>query len=220
MQKPTGIIIDPDTDTIGKSDTNPDTQGTLGNTVGIGESKIDGGIPIVEPATIRIGSDTAGRRTSDGRIDGRTRAGRAARSRTSADPQAQTSNLLTGQLGELDFAGVILNIHSMLAAFVHPSLEIDTTEAKKLQDALKRVLAFYPVGIDPKKLAFANLGCVIAEIHGKRIWDLMLHTEKPSEPKPVSEKPPKPQTKPNGAGSVIILPGAGTGGGVGAVDME
>jgi hypothetical protein len=57
----------------------------------------------------------------------------------------------------------------MLAAVLGvKEIELDESEAKQLADATKKVLEFYPLGLNPKHLAVVNLVFVAAGVYGTR----------------------------------------------------
>lgn len=89
----------------------------------------------------------------------------------------------------------------MGATFLHTQeLALDKAEAKKLSDAIEGVNAYYKVAIDPKKMAWINLGCVGASIYGQRvaIWKLRMKMEQMQrvangQETPAPKSPPPPQ---------------------------
>lgn len=65
----------------------------------------------------------------------------------------------------------MLSIHAMGAAFLQtPELALDNSESRPLAEAVKAVADFYPTTIDPKIIAWANLGAACGMIYGPRIF--------------------------------------------------
>ena len=65
---------------------------------------------------------------------------------------------------------MILAVHSALAALTTiRELELEEDEARKLSNASKEVLRYYPIGMSDKALAWVNLGVVACGIYGTRI---------------------------------------------------
>jgi hypothetical protein len=62
-----------------------------------------------------------------------------------------------------------VGVHASLAAVISvQELELDRAEARQMADAIKEVLKFYPVGLNPKNLAIINLLVVSSGIYGMR----------------------------------------------------
>jgi hypothetical protein len=65
---------------------------------------------------------------------------------------------------------VILAVHSALAALTTVrEFELEEDEARKLSNASKEVLRYYPIGMSDKALAWTNLAVVACGIYGTRI---------------------------------------------------
>lgn len=62
------------------------------------------------------------------------------------------------------------------SALAVPELALDPVEAKSLAEATAQVAAYYPVSIDHKTLAWANLIMVAGAIYGTRA--IAIHTRK------------------------------------------
>jgi hypothetical protein len=95
---------------------------------------------------------------------------------------------ISPNLGELDFAAILMSGHSMLAALTGvEELDMsDQKEADKLAKRIKEALKFHGNGISPQKLAYINLGFAITEIYGSRALAYRLRTkvERETRPKP------------------------------------
>lgn len=150
-----------------------------GNESGASSPEILYGID--EPSTIKLGAAAAEpeptadtgdggepRRTKSGAIDGRTLR------RGPRGPRSQKP----GTAAVIDFAGVLLGIHSMLATFTGAEeFSIHEDEAKELGDAIKTVLETRNVPINPETLAWINLGTATTKIYGTRLWAYALRTK-------------------------------------------
>lgn len=171
--------------------------GINGNAGGTGDIPITdfGADRIIEPTTYRIPEPPGtGRRSRSGKPDGRTRAGRAARATDAGTPAAASESNLASVLSLKD---LLLTVHmsaSMLLKVEELALEID--EADKLAKAIEDLAKFYPVAIDPKKIAWANLGITAAQIYGTRImaYRLRMANEKATrvptpKPTPITDVP-------------------------------
>lgn len=139
------------------------------------------------PRTVRIDSGDAGagdtRYTKDGRIDGRTRAGRAFRGSASGTSEAQNRQILGDKLSLKE---LLISLHLALAAFTDTQeLMLEESEAKRLADAMAEVSKYYTMVFDPKKVAIANLLIVAGGIYGPRFMAWKINRDKTS-------KPPKP----------------------------
>jgi hypothetical protein len=70
----------------------------------------------------------------------------------------------------------------MAAAFLNvPELNLDESEAKRLETSIKRVSKHYPVAVSQKQLDTAMLFMTIAEIYGTRA--VAIYTAKKAAPK-------------------------------------
>jgi len=76
-------------------------------------------------------------------------------------------------------------MHTMLAAATQtPELHLDEREAKAMTDAVAEVARHYPMTIDPKTLAWANLAGCAAMIYGPRIYLIADRKRKAAKDKP------------------------------------
>lgn len=162
MPEPIGHIIADDTG--GKPDTNVDPKSSSGTERRNSEPEIVYGFDAVNPATERFAAGSSGnpRLTKSGRIDRRTLRGGAGGNRAE-----ETPGLLDGS--KISLEGLLYSLHLMGKEILSlPEMEIDRDEAKKLAEAVAEVNRFYKVAIDPKKLAWVNLGLVGVTIYGPR----------------------------------------------------
>lgn len=75
---------------------------------------------------------------------------------------------------------MLCGIHASLAAILGvQELELDRSEGRQMADAAKEVLKYYPVGLNPKSLAWINLTVVCSGIYGTRFmaWRNRMATE-------------------------------------------
>jgi len=195
----------------GKSDDLSDSNGSGGNTGGIENAPIiDFGTDRIEPSTYRIPDAPASgtRRNRHGGIDGRSRAARAARAAGTGETAPPNQQNLASVISLKELLLTVHNSASMLLKI--EELALENEEAEKLSKAIEDLAKFYPVAIDPKKLAWANLGITAAQIYGLRImaYRLRMANEKgvrgqgsgvrehKSTPTPVTEMPkPTPQAE-------------------------
>ena len=133
----------------------------------------DAGIPTVEPAEVGSASYAS---------TGEYRTGRRGRKPGSKNKPRTEKQAAT------DLSGLLLSTHMMLAAFMHvEELELDESEAKRLGDAVNKVQALYDMPIiDPKVMAWINLGLVGCGVYGPRYAAFRIRKRK--------EKTAKPQT--------------------------
>jgi hypothetical protein len=205
MSTKIGSIIDGPTG--GESASKPDSPSSDGNQGGIAEPEnIDFGFEAINPETIRIDSDgngrdtaTGGRRTKSGRVDGRTRAGRAASN--GAAPEEGATNINSKE-GKISLEKLLLSLHQMGAALLSvKELELDATEAKDLAAGIAEVGKHYALSFDPKKVAIGNLIIVMGGIYGTRYmaYKLRMESERSKGPKIVDIKAERPATATNEA---------------------
>lgn len=103
---------------------------------------------------------------------------------------------------------MLVGIHASLAAILGvQELELDRSEGRAMADAAKEVLKYYPVGLNPKSLAWINLTVVCSGIYGTRFmaWrnrmamEVEQHAAAP--PTPIRQQPvnaaPRPNPLPN-----------------------
>jgi hypothetical protein len=108
-------------------------------------------------------------------------------------------------LGDLE--SLLLSVHLMGAQILKvPELELDPAECRKLSHAIKGVLKHYPLYIDPKKMAIAQLVFVAGGIYGSRAIAIarshkkeppakVITMDTPARPAP-APAPGQPLTKP------------------------
>lgn len=164
----------------GKSDVGASDSGARPVGGSSGEPEILYGFDAIEPETIRVTAG-AGRRNNSGGSTAGARRGRPRKSDSEKTPEIPASLV--------DLNGLLLSLHQMGSALLEiKELELDETEAKKLADGIKQVTKFYPVNIDPKKIAWLNLGIVMTEIYGTRImaYNMRVKAEREKNPKPAA----------------------------------
>ena len=161
-------------------------------------------IPTVSPIDLASGAATGS--IGDGDSSGPAkRRGRQPGSKNRAT-QTQSAEDLADNL-----AGILYGAHSIIAALARcPELELEESEAKKLADKSTAVLKYYQVSLDPKKLAWLQLGMCAVEVYGPRALIIYrgreqkptstVHTAN-SRPDGTVEtiRPVMPESKPNGA---------------------
>lgn len=75
----------------------------------------------------------------------------------------------------------------MLAALTSiKEIEIDKDEAKRLADASKKVMEFYPIGLNPKTIAIVNLVFVSSAIYTPRVMAYSVRKGRERQPKLVT----------------------------------
>jgi hypothetical protein len=119
--------------------------------------------------------------------------GRPAGSRNSArtdTEKAPQNNLIES------FESLLLSVHFMAAKLLDVAeLELDESEAKRLSDAFKKIAEFYPMGLSPKRLAWAELSIAAGTIYGPRI--VTIYKKKPKQNPQLRVMPNSPQQSPN-----------------------
>lgn len=141
------------------------------------------GFDAIEPETIALDSVTGARAGSGSGDSGEPRKRRGRKPGSTNAPKEEKSSSL------IDLTEILLNIHVTAATLLHISeLELEKDEAKKLSDAIKEVTKFYPVALDPKKVAIANLLITAGGIYGTRI--LAYRLTHPKGPKAVKQAEP------------------------------
>jgi hypothetical protein len=129
----------------------------------------------IDPTAVPIGNEP--RRTRDGRIDGRTKSGRARREKVSQ----------TVGVEGLTIKDLLIGIHSMAAGLTGiPECEIDENEAKKLGDSLEELGKIYGKSISPKALAWTNFSAALGVVYGPRFvaYQARIKEEKAAKPGP------------------------------------
>lgn len=103
---------------------------------------------------------------------------------------SQTSQNIAENLEHL-----LLSVHVMAAAFLKcPEFELDEQESKKLASSIREVSKFYPITLDPKRLALIELGTMAAMIYGTR--GVAIYKRLTAEPKKETpRKEPTPISK-------------------------
>lgn len=211
MSRPIAAIIEsPGIDPGRKPDTIAATNGGNGNQVGNGSTEkrpgIIEGFDAYDPTdSIRIDSDSgdATRRTKSGRIDRRTRAGRAGIAQGAEKISPVVVDLSTLLFAFHETASTLLSIEE---------LSIDESEADKLSEKIKKVATFYPnTGLPPKVMAWLELGAACTMIYGTRIKAYSLRKSKePKEPKPSKQQtqatPATPFVMPRGGQQTASKP--------------
>jgi len=121
------------------------------------------------------------------------RRGRPLGSKNRNDTPAKTPQNIAENLERL-----LLSVHLMgAAALASPELELEESEAKKLASAIREVSKFYPVTLDPKRLALLELGTVAMMVYGTRgvaIYRRVKTEVKPKAPLQVMPNRPAPKT--------------------------
>lgn len=109
--------------------------------------------------------------------DGSYRRKRGRKPGGTASASAQTSTLnLAG------IESVLLSVHAMLAVSISaPEIAIDKDEAKAMSDAIAEVAKHYPMQIDPKTLAWANLASCAAIVYGPRAYSIRVRRREEAE---------------------------------------
>lgn len=163
MPDSVGEIID-DIGASGKSDADADSKSSSGNQGRDSKPEVLFGFDAEQPNTERFGGGGADgvRRTKSGKPDRRTRAGRTGTDGTSETPGSLDTS-------KISLEGLLYSLHLMgMEILKLPEMEIDRSESKKLADAIAEVNKFHHIAIDPKKLAYLNLGFVAITVYGPR----------------------------------------------------
>jgi hypothetical protein len=197
-----GSIIDAKSERV-SSPTSPDSTGSGIKDSINGSDRPDNiiyGYDAIDPRTIGVESIGGTGADSDfgARRRGRPR-GSKNRTGTGTDSEAEE----TIHKGLADLTGILLTGHMMLAALTAvKEFELEKKEAQDLSDAIKQVLKFHPIGLNPKYFAYANLAFICATVYGTRMlaFSIRKDTEKASKPKVVAIKTPPAsnQSKVNG----------------------
>lgn len=132
------------------------------------------------------GTDTPG---SDSPGSGKRR-GRPRGSRNAAKTETKTPHNLAEGLEKL-----LLSVHAMGSVFLHcPELELDPMEAKILASSVRDLSKYYPISLDPKRLAMIEFSTVLASVYGLRgvaIYRRLKNESKKPKlvPQPIREQP-------------------------------
>lgn len=139
------------------------------------------GFTLIEPGDLKFDSPSG---------ESSRRRGRPKGSRNSArsTEKASENNLIE------NVESLLLSTHFMLAKLLDvPEFELDESEAKRLSDAFKKVAAFYPLGLSPKRLAWAELSIAAGTIYGPRVVTIYKRKPKPSPVRVMPTPQPQPQ---------------------------
>lgn len=193
----------------GKPATESDHVADHGSESGIGGPEIiDFGFDTIEPSTAKIGSDSPGdsgsgpRTNRHGRVDGRTRAARAARGEAPKGASAVEAKISLHKL--------VSSAHNIAATLLDiQELSLDDSESKDLADSIQNVAKFYVTTFDPKKVAIAELLLVAGGLYTTRYMAYRMRKEMEGPKKnvvPISHTPAQtatsqslPKSKVNGA---------------------
>lgn len=157
-----------------------------------------------EPATEPNGTDFTPSDGNGGNTSGTKRRGRPPGSKNGIRTATQT---VSPNLENLET--LLFSVHVMGAAFLsHPKFALDHEETRRLGSAIRDVAKHYSFGLDPKKMAIANLAACAAGIYGPRVID-MWSSRPPKEVNVTPTRPEKVQPiretpKPNGAAPVPV----------------
>jgi hypothetical protein len=160
-----------------------------------GDGERIAGYESVNPGDIGNSSDA----TSAAGIDAPKRRGRKPGSKNA-------KKTLPNNLEGLE--ALLYSIHSGVAAISKiPEIKLEETECHELTEAAAKVAAFYPVGINPKFIAWSHFFGVCCFVYGPRFYafkDRMKKEHPPNRPKVVTlplqgTNGPASEAKPNGA---------------------
>lgn len=142
--------------------------------------------PIANPADFTPAPTNDGiRRTRDGRIDRRTRAGRGNAPETSGP---QTPRPVKEK--RISLEKLLLSLHNIGATLLDvEELALDPEEAKDLSEGIVEVGKHYRMDFDPKKVAIAELLIVAGNIYGTRIMAYRLRRNAEKKNKGPAEEP-------------------------------
>lgn len=150
----------------------------------VSESPSSAAIPTISPIDLAAGADSGSSADVSNGPTGGTRRGRKPGSRNRST-ETQTAEDLTDDLKGLLYGG-----HCMLAALAKcPEFELEEEEAKRLADASMKVMKHYSYTVNPKTLAWCQLGFAGLQIYGPRVAAIM--NKKPG-PKPIPAPAPAP----------------------------
>jgi hypothetical protein len=186
----------------------PDVSGNAardaGNSERIAEPEIINGFDAIEPDTEPIGATGSGepRRTRTGKIDRRTRAGRAVAGESTTEKETPNSLGLV----RIDLTSAIYGLHLTLAGFV-PELELGKPEAEKLAKATTELGKYYAMEFDPKKVAWFNFCTALGAVYIPRVIAIKNRLRNEPQPVPISEAKQsipinKPTSKTNGVAPI------------------
>jgi len=116
---------------------------------------------------------------------------------------------------------LLLSVHLMGATILStPEIALDPSEAKAYADALRKVAEFYPMVVDPKKIAIANLCIVMGGIYGTRAVAIYKKSQQPKkgpasvQPIRETQKPEPPKQPAPAPAATIMVPSQVDGSGV------
>ena len=70
-------------------------------------------------------------------------------------------------------------MHQIMAAGLQtPELALDPSESKAIAEGIQNVAQHYPVAIDPKTMAWINLGIVCSSVYGPRMVAIGINKNK------------------------------------------
>jgi hypothetical protein len=185
MQSKLGTIIDPEP--IGGGPESDGGQST-------GENRSIGGLPVIELPTLsadgNISGESAG--TDSTTITGQPEFEPPRRRGRPPGSVSRKTEKISGTLIP-DLERLLFSANLMLAAICKtPELEIDKQEAQLVAEAVKELAKHYPVGMDPKKIAWANLIAALGTVYGPRV---MVIWQKPGKPRAVVQEIPRGDTE-------------------------
>lgn len=144
------------------------------------------GLPIDSPVGTGTGTGDGSSGAGSG-VDGEPRK-RRGRPPGAGNTGTGTRSKASSQNG-LGIETLLFNIHTMLAAVVGaPEMALDKEESKMLGDAIATVNSYYNSVLDPKVVAWINLGGVVAAVYGPRAFMLRQRFR---------DRKPKPPTQPD-----------------------
>jgi hypothetical protein len=91
-----------------------------------------------------------------------------------------------------DLESLLLSIHFMVSRVTgYSELELSDHEARDIAEAVKNVAQYYPLGLDPKKLAIGQLCFTLAGVYGPKATAIYRKSNEKKGPVLVSPIPPK-----------------------------
>ena len=145
----------------------------------------DDGIIRVDPTSLTGG----GVETGTGNDSGNSGTSQRRRGRPPGSRNASKTSDNPANLKGIDIADILISIHALLAIRLQaPEWELSKEEAKRLDDAVKRVQRHYPLAVTQKQLDIAMALYVVADVYGTRIVTTVVKAKtrkKKSEPENV-----------------------------------